>query len=87
VPRNEILDPDEEVVVVATRAGLGGLLHDSATQSGGARSIADLPPPGPAPSVVPFDGAEAVATLKRRAARLRASLPPREPRAPPSVDR
>lgn len=34
VPEDEILDPGEEVVVAATRAGLAGLLHLAATSDG-----------------------------------------------------
>jgi Trk K+ transport system NAD-binding subunit len=44
IPADEVLDADEEVVVAATRAGLGNLLHLAGTSAGEPRTIADLPP-------------------------------------------
>ncbi|MGZ9161323.1 MAG: NAD-binding protein, partial [Candidatus Limnocylindrales bacterium] len=61
VPPDEVLDADEEIVVAATRGGLGGLLHLAAIPAGTAPTIADLPPPGKPPAVLPFDPVAAVA--------------------------
>ncbi|MGP1674484.1 MAG: NAD-binding protein [Candidatus Limnocylindrales bacterium] len=78
VPPDEVLDADEEIVVVSTRGGLGGLLHLAAIPAGIAPTIADLPPAGKPPAVIPFDPGEAVASLKRGVERVIASLPPKD---------
>jgi Trk K+ transport system NAD-binding subunit len=78
VPPDEILDADEEIVVAATRAGLGGLLQLAAIQAGTAPTIADLPPQGKPPAVLPFDAGEAVSSLKRGVGRVIAAWPPKD---------
>jgi Trk K+ transport system NAD-binding subunit len=78
VPPDEVLDAGEEIVVAATRSGLAELLHLAAIPAGTPPSIGDLPPAEPPPSLLPFDPAEAVATLKRGVGRLIDALPPRE---------
>jgi hypothetical protein len=77
VPADEILDPGEEIVVVATRAGLGELLHLAALPAGSPRTIADLP--GQVPDgqhLLPFDPAQAVASVRRGVGRVIGTLPP-----------
>ena len=78
VPPDEILDADEEIVVAATRGGLADLLHLAAIPAGTAPTIADLPPPGKPPAVVPFDAGEAVSSLRRGVERVIGALPPRD---------
>ena len=77
VPTDEILDAGEEVVVVATRAGLGGLLQLAALPAGSPRSIADLPGrEHDGQHLLPFDAAEAVASVRRGVGRVIGTLPP-----------
>lgn len=76
VPDDEILDADEEVVVVSTRAGLNGLLHLASTTPGAERTIADLPPATEASPPLPFDPREAIDVLRHGVGRVVSALPP-----------
>ncbi len=78
IPVDEVLDADEEVVLVATRAGLGDLLHLAATPAGGLRTIADLPRPADdqATNLLPFDPRDTVGAIRRGAGQAIRSLPP-----------
>jgi Trk K+ transport system NAD-binding subunit len=77
IPPDEILDPDEEVVVAATRAGLAELLHLASIPAGTTPTIADLPPaPDGAHRLIPFDAQDAVALVRRNAGRMIGAMPP-----------
>jgi Trk K+ transport system NAD-binding subunit len=77
VPADEVLDPGEEVVVAATRAGLGELLHLAAIPAGTAPTIADLPgATGSGGHLLPFDAGEAVTAVRQGVGRVIGALPP-----------
>ena len=76
IPTDEILDPGEEVVVAATRAGLAELLHLASIPAGTAPTVADLPPAsGSAAHLLPFDPSEAVAAVRKGMGRAIGALP------------
>ncbi|MGK2850711.1 MAG: NAD-binding protein [Candidatus Limnocylindrales bacterium] len=77
VPPDEVLDEGEEVVVVASRAGLAELLHLASSPAGSTRTIADLPPPGPAARhLLPFHPVDAVSAVLHGVERAIQTLPP-----------
>jgi hypothetical protein len=78
VPPDEILDAGEEIVVVATRAGLGDVLHLASLPAGAPRTIADMPgrlaTDGQGSRA--FDPGEAVAAVRHGVGRVIGALPP-----------
>ncbi|HYH92444.1 MAG TPA: hypothetical protein VD763_04730, partial [Candidatus Saccharimonadales bacterium] len=77
VPPDEVLDAGEEIVIVATRAGLAQVLHLAALPAGARRTIVDLP--GRATTATqgprPFDPTEAVAAVRHGVGRVIGALP------------
>jgi len=76
VPPDEVLDAGEEVVVVASRAGLADLLHLASSPSGSTRTIADLPARERSASPLPFDPGQAASAIIHSVQRAIGSLPP-----------
>lgn len=76
IPPDEVLDEGEEVIVVASRAGLAELLHLASSPAGSTRTIADLPARGPGGSPLPFDPGQAASAILHGVQRAIGSLPP-----------